>query len=174
MGKVLQMVAREEIVAPGAVSGPAKGIVEITLSRSPLVQAGLVASMAKLFDAWAEEEGREPEIDQYVDAMLVDVRTGATFLIVACIDNEPVGMLQIWISLNAANGCTRLQGDRLYVLPEHRRQGVFRCLYDAGEALCKLTGAEEHVVSCGHGSWLQKVYESVGFEPTDVVLRRFV
>jgi GNAT superfamily N-acetyltransferase len=175
MGKVLQMVAREEIVAPGAVSGPAKGIVEITLSMNLLDQADNLRGAASLWMQWANEEGRlGASVDRFVDECVGWIRDGRGMLLVAYVDGVPAGMVTLHIGYDASKGRVRATGERLYVAPEYRNKTVFKALWAGAEMFSDLVGAQEEVISCRHGSYLQDVYERAGFRPTDVILKREV
>jgi hypothetical protein len=177
MGKVLQMVAKEEIVAPSGVSARSDGkdrTVEITLSMNLLDQADNLRAGSILWEKWGAEEGRTVDTDRFVNEVAGWMREGRGLLIVARVDDEPVGMVSLHFNYDTAKSRVRIMGERLYVVPEHRDMTVFHAIFDAGEMVSILIGAAEEVISCRYGSHLQNAYERRGFVPTDVLLKREV
>jgi GNAT superfamily N-acetyltransferase len=154
---------------------PAPGPVEITLSMNLLDQARNLEGGAILWHAWAREEGRNGvNVDAFVNDLLGWMRDGTCVLVVAYIDDEPVGMVTMHRGYDASKGRCRVVGERLYVRPEHRDMRVFRALWAACETFSILTDAREEVISCRYGSPLKDWYERAGFKPTDVILKREV
>jgi GNAT superfamily N-acetyltransferase len=140
-----------------------------------LDQARNLEGGALLWHAWAREEGRlHVDVDGFVNEVCGWMRDGRGVLIVAHIDDEPVGMVSIHINHDTAKGRLRAVGERLYVLPEYRNNTVFKHIWAAAELFSILVDAREEVISCRYGSYLQGVYERAGFKPTDVLLKREV
>lgn len=93
---------------------------------------------------------------------------------VATVGDEPVGM--VWLALldrvPRPGGWDRCCGDlqTLYVVPEHRGQGLGAALVDAAASYAWERGAERVTVHAGTRS--VPLYRRAGFGPSPVLLHR--
>lgn len=166
------MTAAAEDRRSWAVSEPAEPI-HVELSANLMDQLLYLAHAKVLFAAWAEEDRREADLEAYTRGLGREMLNGEAVLVLAFANGKPAGMVCAWVNYNVANGRRRLHLDRLYVLPEYRGLGILRQLKEAGEVLVEMLECTEQVLSCAYGSYLQGIYESWGFTPSDVVLRRY-
>lgn len=88
-------------------------------------------------------------------------------------DYDPVGLLWAGVAIDQATGSRHLQILLLYVHPAHRRQGIGAALIDKAEALASERGDRcIGVQTFTHNQAALKLYERLGYRPSEVQLRK--
>ena len=133
------------------------------------------ARVAPLITALAREEGDDPadanDIAMVVDALL---QSGASDFVLASVDGEPIGCLQIAYRLSTWQAQPYAYIEDFYLVPAMRRRGVGSKLLDY--ALQRAEGQNaDHIaldVRAANGGAI-RLYEQLGFANSgSIVLKR--
>jgi ribosomal protein S18 acetylase RimI-like enzyme len=131
--------------------------------------------IAPLIQALAQEEGDDPapvdEIVQVVEALL---QTGASDFVLASVDGEPIGCLQIAYRLSTWQAQPYAYIEDFYLVPAMRRRGIGSKLIDY--ALQRAEGQRADYIAldvrAANGGAI-RLYEQLGFTNSgSIVLKR--
>lgn len=155
------------------MSGPC----EIHIPTEPVEQVAFFPYAQELWKTWADEEGKTPDLDVYSREGVQGIYNGDTFIAYAvdptCKPPQVVGMAQVRAVYDPADSTRKAFGDRLYVRPEWRNEGVFTQMQQAITDFCTNTlQIDKHIVYAQLDGVLIQHYESVGFKQDTVVMRR--
>ena len=151
--------------------------VRVEYSWPVLEQGGRVPDACDLFLAWAREEDREDTVDKegYAKYLLSNILNGSYVIIVAYVDDNPAGMLGAHVIYDPSISARIGIGERLYILPQYRAQGVLGPLLDATDTVGAEVGITEFVASFrSKDHRLKDMYERRGYTETNVVMRKGV
>lgn len=128
----------------------------------------------RLWEAWTEERGLKLDRQLWCRYVHARISAGNYLPIVAWDGDIGVGMAEMGLLIDPFTGRLSAHGDHLYVLPEYRQEGVMKKIYDTGEALVKIFGAEDHYipVDLEHADFLIPFYRSHGFRPYAMTFHR--
>ena len=100
-------------------------------------------------------------------------RPGNRVVIAETPEGDPVGLLWYGVSRNLISGEDEAWIYNLSVLPAFRRQGIGRRLLDHAETLARQDGhAVLGLMVSQHNVGARQLYEELGFETTNLVMRR--
>lgn len=155
------------------MSGPC----DIHIPTDPIEQVGFFAYAQELWKEWAEEQGATPDLNAYAREGIQGIYNGDTFIVYAvdptCKPQQVVGMVQVRAQYDPADSSNKAYGDRLYVRPDWRREGVFKqLLHAAMEFSTNTLKIDKLVVYAQLDGVLIPQYEQVGFKQDTVVLRK--
>ena len=150
-------------------------MIHICVSKDPVVAAAKIPILCGLWLKWAEEEGhKDADAGYWARKLLRGVLDQNLVMLVVYDDEVPIGMACMDYGIEPGHGRVRIQVDKLYIVPARRGEKILDRIGVALEGAADDLGAYEHVVSCEVGSFLEDYYKGWGFEPTDLVMRRFV
>lgn len=153
------------------------GPCEIRIPTEPVEQVALLPYAQELWGAWAEEEGNTADLDAYARECIQGIFNGDTYIAYAidptCKPQQVVGMVQVRAVYDCADSSHKAFGDRLFVRPDWRREGVFKQLLEAAITFSQETLKIDKLVALAQlDGKLIPHYESVGFKQDTVVLRK--
>lgn len=136
---------------------------------APVDDRNAVAAVDLLLKFFIEGgfKGERSTIAGNLNAMLADADCWAAL---ALVDGKPVGVVTVSATRDIEYGRIAEFGD-LYILPDHRGQGLAQRLIAAGQAWCRSIGCSAALLTIAHASQeehgLVQFYRKLGFELTD-------
>lgn len=104
----------------------------------------------------------------YWQGVAVNVESGSTLLLVARLDGEIVGSLQLALA-GKANARHRAEVEKLMVSPAARRQGIAMALMSALDPLAAQHGRTLLVLDTREGDVSEQVYQRCGYSRVGVI-----
>lgn len=147
--------------------------------REIVVVAGLdreqVEAAFTLHQALAIEQGKTLDATVWASEVSALIAAGAYNLGVAWSGERPVGVVEMILEHEALGNQTVAWGRRGYVLPEFRREDVFKAIFDCGVAYAQFSGVTVCRAVCDndwYGKAMQRFYESRGFEVIGIIMEK--
>lgn len=131
--------------------------------------------IAPLIQALAREEGDDPaDVEDIVVIIEALLQSGASDFLLALVDGEPIGCLQIAYRLSTWQAQPYAYIEDFYLVPSMRRRGIGSKLLDY--ALQRAEGQHADYIALDARSGNRaaiRLYEQLGFKETDsVILKR--
>ena len=117
------------------------------------------------------EQAQEQALNEYKKLLPLGFKTEDHLFFTALVDNEFAGYA--WVNIKRDHGKTSAWGYDIHVLDEFRRKGVAKLIFSELEPLLKEKGVTEikfHVF--GDNFRAIPLYESLGYETTNIVMRK--
>ena len=126
-----------------------------------------------LWKAWMEERGVEWAPERVARYLYMAISAGNWLPVIAWDGDTPVGMTETRFEIDPFTGHLTGWGDRAYVLPEYRTEGVFRGLVEGCFFMGVIMGTEvDGLTVSSESMFLKRFYEKHGFREFGIMMRR--
>lgn len=130
--------------------------------------------LAPLVAALAREEGTKPvEYDRLTAIIRRLIETAASDFLLATLDDQPVGCLQISWRLSTWHGAPYAYLEDVYVVPPWRSRGIGRRLLGEATVQAGVKGADQLMLDVRmENTTARRLYEHIGFNTSSSILMK--
>ena len=132
-----------------------------------------VLALELLWKSWIAEKGCEYHPEIWVNYMRNMLQSGHYMPLVAYDGDTPVGMVEAMWTWDPFHGMKHGMGDHAYILPEHRKAGLYTEMVMALSDMADRWQTEtESLPVAEDAKFLMPLYETYGFTLSGYLMRR--